>query len=426
MVEDKNTKNFPEREGAVETGKPASDQWQPMAARDFDSLSDSIQQEVDTFTRSLNQQVGAMTMNLKVKNELVPYPPEAKSTRAPRTPRTAGSSGAPRNTGTASAQPRRTSRSGRSGNTAPFLLHKPSKTFHKGRLWASGIVGASMLSEIGDEPDDAIFGMAIFAFCLFVFISTIRNNGLIKRFYLYSQVIGNRDSITISKLAEALGISSDKVKKDMNKFKTKGWLPQGIIDESGRNLFLTDEAMIAYQDALARKNDLDARTDKAMTDLNTDNISPEVKSIITEGEKFVKDIRRANDEIPDEYMSDKLYDLEDIVARIFDHVKKHPESAGELSRFMSYYVPTTRKLMKAYVELNKQPDAGSNITSTKKQIEDGMDTIIQACQSLLNAMFRDVAEDIAADISVLKTMASRDGLTREDQNPESETGPLKF
>lgn len=423
MVEDKNTKNFPEREEAVETGKPAADQWQPMAARDFDSLSDSIQQEVDTFTRSLNQQVGAMTMNLKVKNELVPSPPEAKSTRAPRTARTAESSRAPRNTGAASAQSRRSSRS---GNTAPFLLHKPSKTFHKGRLWASGIVGASMLSEIGDEPDDAIFGMAIFAFCLFVFISTIRNNGLIKRFYLYSQVIGNRDSITISKLAAALGTSSDKVKKDLNKFKNKGWLPQGIIDESGRNLFLTDEAVIAYQDAIARKNDLDARTDKAMTDLNTDDISPEVKAIIVEGEKFVKDIRQANDEIPDEYMSDKLYDLEDIVARIFDYVKKHPESAGELSRFMSYYVPTTRKLMNAYVELNKQPDAGSNITSTKKQIEDGMDTIIQACQSLLDTMFQDVAEDIAADISVLKTMAARDGLTREEGEPENKTGPLKF
>lgn len=425
MVEDKNTKNFPEREEAVETGKPAADQ-QPMAARDFDSLSDSIQQEVDTFTRSLNQQVGAMTMNLKVKNELVPSPPEAKSTRAPRTARTAESSRAPRNTGAASAQSRRSSRSGRSGNTAPFLLHKPSKAFHKGRLWASGIVGASMLSEIGDEPDDAIFGMAIFAFCLFIFISTIRNNGLIKRFYLYSKVIGNRDSITISKLAAALGTSSDKVKKDLNKFKNKGWLPQGIIDESGRNLFLTDEAVIAYQDAIARKSDLDARTDKAMTDLNTDDISPEVKAIIVEGEKFVKDIRQANDEIPDEYMSDKLYDLEDIVARIFDYVKKHPESAGELSRFMSYYVPTTRKLMNAYVELNKQPDAGSNITSTKKQIEDGMDTIIQACQSLLDTMFQDVAEDIAADISVLKTMAARDGLTRDEGEPENKTGPLKF
>lgn len=420
MVEDKNTKNFPEREEAVETGKPAADQWQPMAARDLDSLSDSIQQEVDTFTRSLNQQVGAINMNLKVKNELVPSPPEAKSTRAART---AESSRAPRNTGAASAQSRR---SGRSGNTAPFLLHKPSKTFHKGRLWVSGIVGASMLSEIGDEPDDAIFGMAIFAFCLFIFISTLKNNSLIKRFYLYSQVIGNRDSITISKLAAALGTSSDKVKKDLNKFKNKGWLPQGIIDESGRNLFLTDEAVIAYQDAIARKSDLDARTDKAMTDLNTDDISPEVKAIIVEGEKFVKDIRQANDEIPDEYMSDKLYDLEDIVARIFDYVKKHPESAGELSRFMSYYVPTTRKLMNAYVELNKQPDAGSNITSTKKQIEDGMDTIIQACQSLLDTMFQDVAEDIAADISVLKTMAARDGLTRDEGEPENKTGPLKF
>lgn len=421
MVEDKNTKNFPEREEAVETGKPAADQLQPMAARDFDSLSDSIQQEVDTFTRSLNQQVGAINMNLRVKNEIVPGDQAGHDRTQRQDSRTTRQNSRTTRKASSYTHPSHGSR-----NTAPFLLHKPSKAFHKGRLWVSGIVGASMLSEIGDEPDDAIFGMAIFAFCLFVFISTIRNNGLIKRFYLYSQVIGNRDSITISKLAAALGTSSDKVKKDLNKFKNKGWLPQGIIDESGRNLFLTDEAMIAYQDALARKNDLDARTDKAMTDLNTDNISPEVKSIITEGEKFVKDIRRANDEIPDEYMSDKLYDLEDIVARIFDHVKKHPESAGELSRFMSYYVPTTRKLMKAYVELNKQPDAGSNITSTKKQIEDGMDTIIQACQSLLNAMFRDVAEDIAADISVLKTMASRDGLTREDQNPESETGPLKF
>lgn len=421
MVEDKNTKNFPEREEAVETGKPAADQWQPMAARDFDSLSDSIQQEVDTFTRSLNQQVGAINMNLRVKNEIVPGDQAGHDRTQRQDSRTTRQNSRTTRKASSSTHPSHGSR-----NTAPFLLHKPSKAFHKGRLWASGIVGASMLSEIGDEPDDAIFGMAIFAFCLFIFISTLKNNSLIKRFYLYSQVIGNRDSITISKLAAALGTSSDKVKKDLNKFKNKGWLPQGIIDESGRNLFLTDEAMIAYQDALARKNDLDARTDKAMTDLNTDNISPEVKSIITEGEKFVKDIRRANDEIPDEYMSDKLYDLEDIVARIFDHVKKHPESAGELSRFMSYYVPTTRKLMKAYVELNKQPDAGSNITSTKKQIEDGMDTIIQACQSLLNAMFRDVAEDIAADISVLKTMASRDGLTREDQNPESETGPLKF
>lgn len=421
MVEDKSTKNFPEREEAVENGKPAADQWQPMAARDFDSLSDSIQQEVDTFTRSLNQQVGAINMNLRVKNEIVPGDQAGHDRTQRQDSRRTRQNSRTTRKASSSTHPSHGSR-----NTAPFLLHKPSKAFHKGRLWASGIVGASMLSEIGDEPDDAIFGMAIFAFCLFVFISTIRNNGLIKRFYLYSQVIGNRDSITISKLAAALGTSSDKVKKDLNKFKNKGWLPQGIIDESGRNLFLTDEAVIAYQDAIARKNDLDARTDKAMTDLNTDDISPEVKAIIVEGEKFVKDIRQANDEIPDEYMSDKLYDLEDIVARIFDYVKKHPESAGELSRFMSYYVPTTRKLMNAYVELNKQPDAGSNITSTKKQIEDGMDTIIQACQALLDTMFQDVAENIAADISVLKTMAARDGLTRDEGEPENKTGPLKF
>ncbi len=504
MNEDKNINGYPKAGGESDEELFATQVSRAVSSQDYSGLSDSIQQEMDTFTRSLNQQVGAINMDLRVKNEIIPADQSGnasdasdaqraaasdaeKADAAPRssaadaqaasdaqraTTQSANSQGAATKAANeqnatahsasaahkssrethqsdrasraeerASRQEARTRRqenrsnrkTGRdprpaSGNrqAAPFLLHKPSKVFHHGRLWASGIVGASMLSEIGDEPDDAIFGMVVFAFCLFVFVRTIMNNGLIKRFYLYSDVIGNRDHITTRKLAAALGTSNEKVLKDLRKFKNKGWLPQGVIDEAGKNLLLTDEAVLAYEDAVARRNDLDARTEKAMTDLDSDGISPEVRSMLEEGQKFVRDIRRANDEIPDENMSAKLYALEDIVARIFDHVKKHPENAGELSRFMAYYVPTTRKLMNAYVELDRQPDVGSNITDTRKQIEDAMDTVIQACQSLLNTMFQDVAADIATDISVLKSMASRDGLTKGEGDAEGETGPLKF
>ena len=459
MDENKNINGYPKAGGESEEELFATQVSQAVSSHDYSGLSDSIQQEMDTFTKSLNQQVGTINMGLRVKNEIVPAgqsgnasgASNAQGAAAQTSANAQASANAQKAAAHASAGARQASRATRQSDcderrenranrqtdriarpasgrrqAAPFLLHKPSKAFHHGRLWASGIVGASMLSEIGEEPEDAIFGMAVFAFCLFVFVRTLMNNGLIKRFYLYSEVIGNRDHITTRKLASAMGTTTDKVLKDLRRFKKKGWLPQGVIDEAGKNLLLTDEAVLAYEDAVARRNDLDARTEKAMTDLDADGISPEVRAMLEEGQKFLKDIRRANDEIPDENMSGKLYALEDIVARIFDHVKKHPENAGELSRFMAYYVPTTRKLMNAYVELDRQPDVGSNITDTRKQIEDAMDTVIQACQSLLNTMFQDVAADIATDISVLKSMASRDGLTKGEGDAEGETGPLKF
>lgn len=505
MNEDKNINGYPKAGGESDEELFATQVSRAVSSQDYSGLSDSIQQEMDTFTRSLNQQVGAINMDLRVKNEIVPADQSGNASGASNAQGTAShsanaqraaaqnsanaqvgsrssaadtqaasnaqraeaqnsanaqkaaaqASAGARQASNATRQSDRTERqedraarqenrtkrrenrasrqAGRnarpaSGNrqTAPFLLHKPSKVFHHGRLWASGIVGLSLLTDIGDAGDDLIFELAIIIFCLFVFVRTIMNNGLIKRFYLYSDVIGNRDHITTRKLASALGTSKEKVLKDLKKFKNKGWLPQGVIDETGKNLLLTDEAVLAYEDAVAKRNDLDARTEKAMTDLDAEGISPEVRAMLEDGQKFLKDIRRANDEIPDENMSGKLYALEDIVARIFDHVKKHPENAGELSRFMAYYVPTTRKLMNAYVELDRQPDVGSNITDTRKQIEDAMDTVIQACQSLLNTMFQDVAADIATDISVLKSMASRDGLTKGDEDAEGETGPLKF
>lgn len=514
MNEDKNINGYPKAGGESDEELFATQVSRAVSSQDYSGLSDSIQQEMDTFTRSLNQQVGAINMDLRVKNEIVPADQSGKasdssnaqgavshSANAQAASQAEKTATAPRNSAadaqaasqdatnaqrataqaSANAQKaaahaasaarqasrttrqsdraerqedranRREDRAARQENrtkrrenrasrqssrnprpasgsrqAAPFLLHKPSKVFHHGRLWASGIVGLSLLTDIGDAGDDLIFELAIIIFCLFVFVRTIMNNGLIKRFYLYSDVIGNRDHITTRKLASALGTSKEKVLKDLRKFKNKGWLPQGVIDEAGKNLLLTDEAVLAYEDAVARRNDLDARTEKAMTDLDAEGISPEVRAMLEDGQKFLKDIRRANDEIPDENMSGKLYALEDIVARIFDHVKKHPENAGELSRFMAYYVPTTRKLMNAYVELDRQPDVGSNITDTRKQIEDAMDTVIQACQSLLNTMFQDVAADIATDISVLKSMASRDGLTKGEGDAEGETGPLKF
>ena len=110
-------------------------------------------------------------------------------------------------------------------------------------------------------------------------------------------------------------------------------------------------------------------------------------------------------------MSNKLYKLEGIMNRIFEQVKKDPSSADELHKLMNYYLPTTKKLLTAYVELDKQPGGGENVQQTKKEIDLAMDTINLAFENLLDSLFQEMAWDISSAISVMKTMMAQDGLT---------------
>ena len=81
---------------------------------------------------------------------------------------------------------------------------------------------------------------------------------------------------------------------------------------------------------------------------------------------------------------------------------------------MSYYLPTTLKLVNAYREFDAQPVQGENILSAKREIEETLDTINLAFENLFDGLFEDDAIDISTDISVLETMLRQEGLTGSD------------
>ena len=98
--------------------------------------------------------------------------------------------------------------------------------------------------------------------------------------------------------------------------------------------------------------------------------------------------------------------------RIFAHVEKEPDSAQDLHKMMTYYLPTTTKLIDAYRDLDGQPEYGANISNTKKEIEDTLDTINEAFENLFDSLFEDTAWDISSDISTMKVMLQQEGLTK--------------
>ena len=77
---------------------------------------------------------------------------------------------------------------------------------------------------------------------------------------------------------------------------------------------------------------------------------------------------------------------------------------------MSYYLPTTLKLLNAYDRMSDQGVSGENIDGTMKRVENMMDTIVRAFEKQLDGLFGAEALDISTDITVLDNMMAREGL----------------
>lgn len=127
--------------------------------------------------------------------------------------------------------------------------------------------------------------------------------------------------------------------------------------------------------------------------------------------KILDELRRVNDAIPDEEMSDKISRLEAVSAKIFEQARTDPDKLPQMRKFMDYYLPTSLKLLNTYAELDNQGVEGENISESKRRIELTMDTLVKAFENQLDRLFASDALDVSTDIDVMQNMLRADGLT---------------
>ena len=87
---------------------------------------------------------------------------------------------------------------------------------------------------------------------------------------------------------------------------------------------------------------------------------------------------------------------------------------------MSYYLPTTLKLLEAYRKLAHQNTGTESEEKTEQEILAAVDNINLAFQNLLNELMEDDYLDLSSDISVLQSMLSQEGLVDDFSSPQSE------
>ena len=143
----------------------------------------------------------------------------------------------------------------------------------------------------------------------------------------------------------------------------------------------------------------------------------EIDKIVEEGNDYMLKLRRANDAIPDEKLSDSLYRMEKASSDIFKFIIDNPGKAPQIRTFMNYYLPTTLKLLASYQRMSKLAVKGENVTSTMFEIEGMMHTVADAFEKQLDTLFSDEAMDVSADITVFESMLKQEGFSGDKDTP---------
>lgn len=233
------------------------------------------------------------------------------------------------------------------------------------------------------------------------------------RIITYLSVLRNKKYYSIAKLAQIADVSTSRAIKDLHYMQSKGFLGKyALIDKRTQYLIITSDGSAEAEAEYNRNAGLSREEAKAERETAKDEVTEEVSNL-TEHEKILARIRELNDDIDDPTVSEKIDQIEELTRKIFKLVEEKPELQSQLQSFLSYYLPTTLKLLNSYAYFEDQGIKGENISAGMKNIEETLDMLISGYQHQLDKLFEADTLDVTTDINVLEQMMKADGFTKQ-------------
>ena len=232
-------------------------------------------------------------------------------------------------------------------------------------------------------------------------VSLLLGSGAMKRrqrrFATYLRTAGQKAAVPLDYLARAADVSRKRVEKDINLMLEKGmWGDEAYVDLGSGMLFKSQAAATAYFDAARRAKAEQEQPRQPAA------VAPEGYAAI------LAQIRDLNDRIADERLSAQMDRMEQVAGRIFRLIEEDENKRAAAGTFLSYYLPTTLKLLENYAAFEEAGVSGENLSQAKAKIEKTMDSIVAGFEHQLDELYRTDAMDIDSDIRVMETMLRRD------------------
>ena len=257
-----------------------------------------------------------------------------------------------------------------------------------------------------------IASVVIFILNILVVRKSVSISHFYKRYDLYYGDLRykDKDIELIGDLADYSKIPVAQVIKDLNMAIDLKLIPQGHFGTDNLIFIVSNEMYEKYKKQQASYDRYYKK--KAEERLRMGERTEEIQALLDQGQEYIEKIHQSNDIIKDKEISDKLDKMEKIVSMIFYELDLSPQYADKLGMFMNYYLPTTKKLLDSYIEIDEKEVKGKSLEKSKKDIAEAFDKLIVSFDSILDKFYQAKELDIASDISTMEILMKQENLMK--------------
>ena len=140
----------------------------------------------------------------------------------------------------------------------------------------------------------------------------------------------------------------------------------------------------------------------------TVDTEPKKKNILSDGDKYIDRINALNEAIPQEEITNGLYQTCDLLKQI-DLLKETKNDENKVKKLYDYYLPILIDVLERYKKLQDSPNHGDEFKKCEAQLIKTIILINEALKTIGSSMQEDDYMNINADISTLQSLLQKDG-----------------
>ena len=177
------------------------------------------------------------------------------------------------------------------------------------------------------------------------------------------------------------------------------------------------DAECSEEEASRRQEAEAAARAKAQQQADAFSGNADTGEVIRAGHDAMRQIRHANDIIADEALSAQIDSIEQSCSQILSILEQRPQLLSQLRTFLSYYLPTTLRLLDARAKLENTANT-PKAREVRARISEAVGVIDKAFLKQVEALDAYRFLDLESEMDVLADMLRADGLIDEDEKRE--------
>ena len=261
-----------------------------------------------------------------------------------------------------------------------------------------------------------LFLTALFSILgFFTFKKSQQLDMISKDYTRFLRELGHNTVIPIRDLASSVQKSEEDTIKELMYMMNKGYFKQARIVENN-SLFLLDiPTFKLYKNQKNQMQNLSHEENKKISqDASTKTNKDKAEEIIKITSKEITSINLDISRIKNRNFLEKVIEIKKTIENITNIIKRYPEKAYVLDKFIEYYLPTTVKLIDAYTEYEIMESNDSKIKNSLAEIESSIEIINEAFEKIQLELMEDRTMDIKTDIDTMKILLNQEGYLEKD------------